>query len=386
MNFFILKRIIVLLSVVLLFTSYLLEAQQVESEETVFRLNNIKIKEIPPDTISPEIEIFSPKIKNNKCYSKKPEINIIGKVNDDESGVSKIFINNEFYELPKDGHFVYKIPLEIGINEIGITAIDNQNNFTEKDLIVEYLSRSSPDAVQLKINGKYYALLIGVNEYEDPNFMNLDSPINDAQDLYNVLKSDYYFEEDNVRFIKNAKVGDIYRALDELASRITEEDNLLIFYAGHGYWDKDANIGYWLPSDARINSKAAWFRNSTLCDYLKEIQSKHTLLIADACFGGAIFKTRSVSLETTKAIQMLYEMKSRKAMTSGTLTEVPDRSAFVKYLTNRLIENKERYISSEQLFASFRIAVINNSDVVPQYGEIRNVGDEGGDFIFIRKD
>ena len=84
MNFFIfiLKRMKILLAGVLLFTSYLLEAQQVKSEETVFRLNNIKIKEIPPDTISPEIEIFSPKIKNNKCYSKKPEINIIGKVNE----------------------------------------------------------------------------------------------------------------------------------------------------------------------------------------------------------------------------------------------------------------------------------------------------------------
>ena len=135
-----------------------------------------------------------------------------------------------------------------------------------------------------------------------------------------------------------------------------------------------------------MNRKAKWFRNSTLCDYLKEIKSKHTLLVADACFGGAIFKTRSVSMESSRAIQMLYDMKSRKAMTSGTLTKVPDRSAFVKYLTNRLAENNEKYISSEQLFSSFRIAVINNSDVVPQYGEIRNVGDEGGDFIFIKKE
>ena len=29
--------------------------------------------------------------------------------------------------------------------------------------------------------------------------------------------------------------------------------------------------------------------------------------------------------------------------------------------------------------------VINNSDALPQYGEIGNVGDQGGDFIFIRK-
>jgi len=29
--------------------------------------------------------------------------------------------------------------------------------------------------------------------------------------------------------------------------------------------------------------------------------------------------------------------------------------------------------------------VINNSDALPQYGEIQNVGDEGGDFIFLKK-
>ena len=72
-------------------------------------------------------------------------------------------------------------------------------------------------------------------------------------------------------------------------------------------------------------------------------------------------------------------------MTSGTLTEVPDQSAFIKYLVERLENNKEKYLCSEQLFSSFRIAVINNSDVVPQYGEIKNVGDQGGDFIFIKK-
>ncbi len=109
------------------------------------------------------------------------------------------------------------------------------------------------------------------------------------------------------------------------------------------------------------------------------------MLIADACFGGAIFKTRTAFPDAQKAIQKLYELPSRKAMTSGQLTEVPDRSAFINFLVERLTENTEKYLSSEQLFSSIRIAVINNSDAIPQYGEIRNVGDQGGDFIFIKK-
>jgi hypothetical protein len=72
-------------------------------------------------------------------------------------------------------------------------------------------------------------------------------------------------------------------------------------------------------------------------------------------------------------------------MTSGTFTEVPDQSVFIKYLIDRLQNNLEKYLTSEQLFSRFRMAVINNSSVLPQYGVIQDVGDEGGDFIFILK-
>jgi hypothetical protein len=32
-----------------------------------------------------------------------------------------------------------------------------------------------------------------------------------------------------------------------------------------------------------------------------------------------------------------------------------------------------------------KMAVINNSENIPQFGTIRNVGDNGGDFIFIKR-
>ena len=72
-------------------------------------------------------------------------------------------------------------------------------------------------------------------------------------------------------------------------------------------------------------------------------------------------------------------------MTSGTLDEVPDKSIFIEYLIKRLSENQEKYITSEQLFSNLRTAVLNNTPNVPQYGEIKETGDEGGDFIFIRR-
>jgi hypothetical protein len=231
--------------------------------------------------------------------------------------------------------------------------------------------------------GKYFALIIGINNYTDPMINQLDYCIRDAESFYNTLTSRYTFEKDNVKFLKDATNADIVLALDYFAKTVRPTDNFLIFYAGHGYWNSKSEIGFWIPSDARKNSTLNWFRNSALRDYLREVNSKHTLLITDACFGGSIFKSRAAFMDATVAVNKLYELPSRKAMTSGTLTEVPDQSAFLKYMIERLDKNSDKYLSSEQLFSSFRIAVINNSNVIPQFGEIKDVGDEGGDFIFI---
>jgi hypothetical protein len=236
------------------------------------------------------------------------------------------------------------------------------------------------------MTGKFYALIIGINKYSDPSITELDKPIRDAEMFYNVITTRYTFNPENVKFLRNATMAEMVEALDYFAKKVKSDDNFLIFYAGHGVWEAQAENGYWLPSDARKNSKLAWFRNSTLRDYLREIKSKHTLLISDACFGGSIFKTRAAFIDATVAINKLYELPSRKAMTSGTLTEVPDQSAFLKYLVERLLNNNDKYLSSEQLYSSFRLAVINNSNVVPQFGVIQEVGDEGGDFIFVLRE
>jgi uncharacterized caspase-like protein len=241
----------------------------------------------------------------------------------------------------------------------------------------------SPGSPALK--GKYYALLIAINDYKDPMINSLDKPISDAQSLFDILVDEYLFEKPNVTFLKNPTREQIISNFDRLEKDLTKEDNLLIFYAGHGYWNDKNQKGYWLPSDATKANTSNWIGNSTICDYVKSIQCRHTLLIADACFSGSIFKTRAAFGGLDRTTQRLYELTSRKAMTSGTLTEVPDRSVFVEYLAKRLIDNKEHFLSSEQLFFSFKPAVLNNTENIPQFGVVANSGDEGGDFIFIRR-
>ncbi len=234
--------------------------------------------------------------------------------------------------------------------------------------------------------GKYFALLIANQNYQDQEINDLDEPLNDLNDMYDILTSHYTFEPDNVIVLKDPERKDMIIALDNLADELTEKDNLLIFYAGHGYYKEPTNQGFWLPADAQKDNTSNWFRNTTLVDYIGAIPTKHTLLISDACFSGSIFKTRKAFDNASLAYFKLYALKSRKGMTSGTLNEVPDRSVFLKYLKKRLTENTDKYVSSEEIYSGLKKAVMNNSPNIPRYGEIQNVGDEGGDFIFIRRD
>lgn len=305
--------------------------------------------------------------------------------------IKEFLINNEQVKLNSDGTFEYEIPTSYNEKIILIRAVDVKNNSAEKEFTLS--TGLSSDVVEDKSNydpslgkvGKYYALFIGVEKYSDTKIPSLDNPIKDAQSLIDILSKNYSFDKENVKMLKNPTRSEILSELDNFRKKVGEEDNFLLFYAGHGYWDKEISQGYWLPSDAKKDNRANWISNGDLRDNIRGIKSRHTLLISDACFSGGIFKTRSLLKDAPPSINMVYSMNSRKGMTSGTLTEVADNSPFIKFLIKRLKENKDKYMTAESLFASIKTAIMNNSTQVPQYGEIYDAGDEGGDFVFIKK-
>ena len=332
----------------------------------------------------PTIAFVTPSVQRGlEAVSQESYIEISVKALD-ESGINLVTINSQDAVALPENIYKSKVKLAPGNNVINIMAIDNDGSITEEKMNI-YCNDYSMAAETLLKGGKYYGLFIAIEDYDDNKINDLDNAIEDAKLVHDVLLENYSFEKSNMKMLINPTREEIVIELDQLAQKITDKDNLLIFYAGHGHWEEKSGIGYWLPSDAKRSNTANWFRNSTLRDYISSINSSHTLLIADACFTGAIFKTRSAFANTSVAIEKLYKLPSRKAMTSGTLEEVPDKSVFVEYLVKRLRDNEEIFLSSESLFSSFRTAVMNNSPNLPQFGEINNTGDEGGDFIFIRK-
>jgi len=238
--------------------------------------------------------------------------------------------------------------------------------------------------------GAYHALLIGVEEYDHEGVRDLTHPLADAERIRGILTERYTFSSVNVQLLRNPRRADILDTLDGLKSRLGSRDNLLIFYAGHGYWDEAEHRGSWLPRDAEPGRTSTWIANGDIVAKIRAIPTRHTLLVSDACFSGSILDDmRELSFGPTKAIAEIYKSPSRKAMSSGTRKEaVPDESAFVKYLVKRLRENDTDFLTAEDLYGSLRQAVINESPTrqKPEFGTIRQAGDEGGgDFIFVLK-
>lgn len=247
-------------------------------------------------------------------------------------------------------------------------------------------NKKNIERVVVKPVGKYYALLIGNSDYAIDD-LDLKQPVKDVQELHKTLTDYYQFDEENIILLINTDRDKIMKELYKLRQSLTKDDNLLIFYAGHGKWDDEIKQGYWWPVNVDPDNPSNWLSNSDLREQIRGIKTAHTLLISDACFSGGIFKTRGAD-EIKKAtidVQLLYRMPSRRAITSGAMTTVPDNSIFFKYLNKYLIENEKKFISSGELFTSIRTSVLNNSLTVPQDGVILNTGDEGGDFIFIKK-
>jgi hypothetical protein len=60
-------------------------------------------------------------------------------------------------------------------------------------------------------------------------------------------------------------------------------------------------------------------------------------------------------------------------------------SIFMYYLLKALRNNKNKFLSVEQVYDEFRSAVILNSSQTPKLEHLRDVNDEGGEFVFINK-
>ena len=243
--------------------------------------------------------------------------------------------------------------------------------------------------------GNYYALVIGNDQYRQ--LPRLTTAVNDARDIDRTLKARYGFK---VTLLLDANRYQILSALNGLRERLTDKDNLFIYYAGHGEVDRKNQRGHWLPIDAEPNSSATWISNIAVTDILNAMNVQQLLVVADSCYAGTLTRSSvgrlDASLSETerlKVIQLMARKRSRMVMTSGGLEPVLDsvggsHSVFAQPFIE-LLQSNVGVLSGQEMFRQLQLRVAGtaqrvDAQPVPEYAPIQFAGHEAGDFFFVR--
>lgn len=304
---------------------------------------------------------------------------ITGQVQD-ASGISQILVGGESVRTDDRGRFRTTMAVPLGRSEHEIAAVDDWGNRSEQTFTV---LRS----LGLDI-GNNYALVIGNNTYAD--LPDLVTAAQDALAVKTVLEGRYGFRAE---LLVDATRAEIIDALGRYRASLTEGDNLLIYYAGHGVEDAEVGQGYWLPVDSRQDSQANWLHNAVLRDQLKAMKAKHVMLVADSCYSARL--VRGVNMpripdgddELGQWLEGVVGRRSRTVLTSGGLEPVGDgggsggHSVFAAALL-RALRDADKPFDGQALYDRIKRPVVVNADQTPQYSDIRNAGHEGGDFVF----
>jgi len=260
-----------------------------------------------------------------------------------------------------------------------------------------FKNNSMPSTSTL-IKGSYRAVIIGNNQYQDADgvWKTLKTAKKDAESVANLLSNDYGFED--VTLLTDASRRDILHALSDLSKRVEPNDNILVYYAGHGFLDENTKRGYWIPVDAKGQDSTTFIRNSTVRDEINIIaeKTKHTLLISDSCFSGTLLRGGNRALvrkdRTAPYYVKVSKKKSVQILAAGGVEYVDDNyrnsghSPFTYFLLNELKNNVDRLLTMSELSNNVIKAVANNVDQTPESGVLQGAGDELGEFIFVRVD
>ena len=297
----------------------------------------------------------------------------------DASKVALLTIEGEPVTIGANGAFSVERKLSIGESRLRIVAVDSQGNRAET--IVSVLRIPHIPNVNY---GNYHALVIGNADYQD--LPKLKTAVVDAEAVAKILDEEYGFR---IKLLTDVTREEMIDAFDILREELGENDNLLVYYAGHGWLDEASGRGYWQPVNAQINRRSQWMSNATLTDSLKALKAKHVMVVADSCYSGVLTRSIKVPDRTIGYIERMASRRARVVLTSGGLEPVMDsgggkHSVFAEQFL-KVLQNNTGVLDGTQLFEQVRRPVVLAAPQTPQYSDIRFSGHDGGDFLFVRK-
>ncbi|HHL51741.1 MAG TPA: caspase family protein [Flammeovirgaceae bacterium] len=240
-----------------------------------------------------------------------------------------------------------------------------------------------------------YALLFGTDEYDE--WSDLFNPVKDAQTIAQELEENYGFKTE---VVLNATTGEMMAKLREYAKKSYQpNDQLFIFFAGHGQFDEIFTEGYLVGKDSKLNDpgKTSYISHSTLRTVINNIPCNHILLTLDACFGGTFdpLVARSGSrgqddiyadITRSEFIQRRLRFKTRKYITSGGKQYVADgkpggHSPFARKFLQALRDygGQDRILTLQELQG-----YLLTLRMEPHAGEFGD-NEPGSDFVFVAR-
>ncbi len=243
--------------------------------------------------------------------------------------------------------------------------------------------------------GRYYALIIGVQDYE--HLDNLASPLNDIEQAKKLLEQKYGF---SVLTLVNPDQLTLMKTVNQLNDTLTADDNLLIYFAGHGDRLKSGarETGYWLPSNAEPPpDDTLWVPNEFVSRHLGRIKAKRVLVVSDSCYAGLLGDDPGYVMVgngqyTDEYIQWKMPKRSRLVLASGgdqpVLDNGPGGHSIFAHAFLEALQNNAKVLTAPELFLDIRKLVRESplaakSGQEPELKVIKDAGNEVGDFFFI---
>jgi WD40 repeat protein len=367
------------------------EASTIEEFETDIKVWNIESLNITPvfhfkdskDTAGPLVMVSNPpNIVDNKVRIYRDIVDLRGIVTDD-SGVRTLKINGKETPVRENGNFLIHLPLSMGDNFVNIEVTDVNDNISLRKFVI---TRKNAEGEEYNpVLAKNYLLVIGINSYQF--WPKLNNAVKDVNDISSVLMSRYNFDFSNITILKDEQAtrSNIYNSMRGLIEKISPQDNLVVYFSGHGFFDDLLNEGYWIPVDAHVNSTGEYISNTEILKVLGSINSQHTFLVADACFSGALFADAHRGYT-----ENVEKFRSRWGLTSGRLEVVSDgavgtNSPFAQRFLEFLTNNQKAKFPVSELIQYVKTQVAEDNHQTPIGNPLKALGDEGGEFVFHMK-
>ena len=190
--------------------------------------------------------------------------------------------------------------------------------------------------------------------------------------------------------VSSDEIRDIFDALE---ARLTRDDRLIVYYAGHGILEGVTDTAYWVPANAKSGRSRDLIPASDITRALRRVNARSVLVLSDSCYSGALFRDgpsmKATNEERERTLYKLAEQTSRVVITSGGDEPVLDgggsgHSIFARKLIDALRSPDQAIFSAQELFVTHLLpSVSGNAAQQPKYGPLRQSGHETGDFVFV---